>query len=75
MIQPVGRSKLRSGLTMTKDLPLLARRNGVSTLLQPLGRMKRRRARESAPLVALTAARGTRSSPRTITQSSVISAS
>ena len=75
MIQPVGRSKRRSGFTTTKDLPSRLRLNGVSTLVQPLGSWKRRRARESAPGVAATAAGGIRWSPRTITQSSVMRAS
>ena len=75
MIQPVGRSKLRSGLAMTKDLPSRLRLKGVSTLPQPLGSWKRRRARESAPLVATTVAGGTRSSPRRSAQSAVMRAS
>ena len=71
----MGRSKLRSGLVTTKDLPSRLRRNGVSTLVQPLGMTKRSRTRESEPLVARTRALGTRSSPRTITQSVVMRAS
>jgi hypothetical protein len=75
IIQPTGRWKRRSSSNTSNTGASPRRLNGVSTPVQPSGRSKRRRARARESAVRRARAEGTRWSPRTMTQSSVMRAS
>ncbi|MNC59333.1 hypothetical protein D3C75_1091350 [compost metagenome] len=73
-IQPLGRSKRRSGLSMRKRfLPM--RGQPVSTAFQPSGSSNCKRLTSSTPDSMPIFAAGTRSSPRSNAQSGVMRAS